>query len=433
MLRKLIVGFILMLVVSFYLFPITFTFLPASINSKMLVAVFGILSFIVVSIRKGAAELSEPVLMSALLAVIFSVWCLVSVTVNNSNQMEYVTYIVSYGTWLTGAYGVYAALRLAHGRVDIEVLVRYLAFVGVFQCVTAVLNDNYDGFSSFIGRIWIGVDYYKSHYRMYGMGAALDSAGVRFSVIQVMIAHVFATNPHTRRSKRAQLLFLLSFSVIVIIGSVISRTTLVGSGLGLAYIGLSLAKLRRGGFITLRMLQIYVVFLFAMAGVLLFSMYFYETSRTFHGYMRFGFEAFFNWAETGEFRTSSSDILSTMWVWPKDTMTWVIGSGVISVFEIGSDIGYCNFIFYCGIVGLALFSIFFLYCHWVQIRKFQNFRMAAFLLTALTFILWTKVMTDIFFIDALLFCIAGDEWNAASEEGPAEYGETEPALEIEAS
>ena len=55
-----------------------------------------------------------------------------------------------------------------------------------------------------------------------------------------------------------------------------------------------------------------------------------------------------------------------------------------------------------------IFSIFFIYCHTVQIRKFQQFKFTAWLLVALTFIVWVKVATDIFFIDALLFCIASD-------------------------
>ena len=431
MLRRLIVGFILMLVVSFYLFPIMFTFLPNSINSKMIVAVFGIIAYAFDSVRKGSAEISGSVLMAALIAIIFSVWCLVSVTASNTLDMEYVSYIVSFGTWMAGAYGVYAALHLAYERVDMEILVRYLALVGVFQCVSAVLIDNYGGFASFVDRYVVGGDYYRNGQRLYGIGAALDPAGVRFSVIQVMIAHLFATHPNVRSTRRHQLTLLIAFSVIVIIGSVISRTTLVGSGLGLAYIALSLNRLRRGGFISLRTLRGYVVFLFAMAGVLAFSLYFYETSRTFHGYLRFGFEAFFNWAETGEFRTSSSDHLNTMWVWPEDSWTWIIGRGTFGVFQNNTDIGYCNFIFYCGIIGLVLFSVFFLYCHWSQIRKFNHFQIAALLLTAFTFIVWVKVTTDIFFIDALLFCIAGDEGNAVPEEGPEAYGETEPALEIE--
>ena len=425
MIRKVLVGFLLMLVVSLYVFPIEFTFLPRSINSKMIIAVFGILAYAFDSLRRGAAEMSGSVLMAALLAVIFSVWCLFSTTFSNTPDKTYVSYFISFGTWLAGAYGVYAALRLGHEKVDLEILVRYLALAGVFQCVAAVMNDNYDWFASFVKRIWaVGPDYYSRHNRLYGIGAALDPGGICFSVIQVMIAHLFATHPNVRSRRAPQLFLLLAFSVITIIGSVISRTTLVGSGLGLAYIVYSLIKLRQGGFITLRMLQIYVVFLFAMIGVLAFSIYFYSASRTFHGYLRFGFEAFFNWAETGVFRTSSTDILDTMWVWPQDTLTWIIGKGTIANYINGTDIGYCNFIFYCGIIGLVLFSAFFVYCHWVQNHKFANFRIAALMLIALTFIIWAKVTTDIFFIDALLFCIAADE---LTEEETLPQAETETA------
>lgn len=418
MIRKLIVGFILTLVMSLYVFPITFTFLPDAVNSKMLVAGFGILAFAYDSVRKGAAEISGVTLMAGLLAIIFSVWCLFSITVSNTPEKTYVNYVVSFVTWLAGAYGVYAALRSGHETVDLQILVRYLALVGVFQCVAAVLIDNYGWFNSFVRSFWAyGPDYYERNQRLYGIGAALDPGGIRFSVIQVMIAHLFATHPKVRDNRQSQLTLLIAFSIITIIGSVISRTTLVGSGLGLAYIGFSLMKLRKGGFITLRMLQIYVVFIFAMAGVLAFSIYFYSASQTFHGYLRFGFEAFFNYAEIGEFRTNSTDILDTMWVWPEDTLTWLIGRGTFGVFQNGTDIGYCNFILYCGIIGLLIFSVFFIYCHWVQVNKFANFHMAALMLIALTFIVWVKVTTDIFFIDALLFCIAGDEF---AEEAEAE-------------
>ena len=424
MIRKLIVGFILTLVVSFYVFPIEFTFLPQSINSKIIIAIFGIMAYAFDSLKKGAAEISGSVLLALLWAVIFSVWCLFSITVSNTPDKTYVTYIVSFATWLTGAYGVFAALHLEHKDVDLEVLVRYLAWAGVFQCVTAVLIDNYAGFSSFVDSFMaVGQDFYKRNHRLYGIGAALDPGGIRFSVIQVMIAHLFATHPKVRNNRRSQLFLLLAFSVITIIGSVISRTTLVGSGLGLAYIGYSLIKLRQGGFITLRMLQIYVVFFVALAIVLAFSVYFYSASRTFHGYLRFGFEAFFSWAETGEFRTGSTDELGQMWVWPKDPLTWLIGQGTYGIYQNNTDIGYCNFILYCGIIGLLLFSIFFLYCHWSMNYKFANFHLAALMLIALTFIIWVKVTTDIFFIDALLFCIAGDALQ--EEDSPEEETEME--------
>ncbi len=410
MLKKVFVGLILMLAVSFYFFPFSFPFLPEALNTKIFMAVFGISAFIYDSIKRHGMYFSEPTLFSGLLAAIFSVWCLFCITIANTFTTVYADYLVSYLTWMFGAYGVYAALKSYHEKVDLEILIRYLAMVGVFQCIIAVLIDNVEFVERMVDYVMYqaGGNYYKAHNRMYGLGAALDPAGVRFSVILIMIAHQFSTSQNVRNSRLYQSTDLIAYAIITIIGAVISRTTVVGAGLGLFYIIITLIRMRRGGFITTGMVQAFFWFFIVMAGIIGAAIYFYRTSDTFQGYLRFGFEAFFNWVETGEFSTSSTDILETMWVWPTDTRTWIIGRGVFGVFDTGSDIGYCNFIALCGLIGMVIFSIFFLYCHIVQNRKFRMFGLTSILLIAITFIVWMKVATDIFFIDALLFCIVGD-------------------------
>ena len=409
MFRKILIGSILVLVTSFYLFPFSFTFLPQSVNSKILVAVFGIMAFVYDSIRKKAMELSQETIIAALIAALFSLWCLFSVTIAGTYEMDYATYLVSFLTWMAGAYGVYAALRIGHGKADLELLIRYLALVGVFQCVAAVMIDNNESFRRFVDRFVWGNEYYREHMRMYGIGAALDPAGIRFSVILVMIAHQFSTNRAVRTKGMYQVSNMVAYAIIVIIGSVISRTTIVGGVMGIVYIIFSLIKLRQGGFITTNMLRVFFIFIVVLAAIIGASIYFYRVSHTFEGYLRFGFEAFFNWVETGEFRTSSTDELGHMWIWPDDVRTWLIGRGTYGVFENDTDIGYCNFIFYCGLIGVIIFSLYFIYCHLSLNRKFKQFWITSLLLTALTFIFWCKVTTDIFFIDALLFCIPGDK------------------------
>lgn len=408
MIRRFIRNLVLIIVTSFYLFPVTFTFLPESINSKILVAVFGIAAFAFDSIKKKSFGLSRATISAALIAMVFSVWCLFSVTIAGTYEMDYATYIVSFMTWMAGAYGVWTILRLGYGKVTLGLLVRYLALVGVCQCVAAVLIDNNQAFSNLVDRFIVGGEYYREHRRMYGIGAALDPAGIRFSIILVMIAHQFSTDAEVRSKGLYQTTVMVSYTIITIIGLVISRTTMVGVVTGLAYMIVSLIRLRQGGFITMRMLRIFFVFLIVMTGIVVTSIYLYRTNSTVEGYLRFGFEAFFNWVETGEFRTNSTDELSAMWVWPEDFRTWLIGRGTFGVFENDTDIGYCNFVLYCGVIGLTLFSVFFIYSHLVMNRKYTSFGIISFLLIMMTFIFWLKVTTDIFFIDALLLCITGD-------------------------
>lgn len=408
--RRFLVGLILTVVVSFYVFPISFTFLPHGINSKILVAVFGILAFIYDGIRKKGVYFSQYTIFGAALASTFSIWCLISITNTSNYNTIYADYIVSYATWLAGAYGVYAALSLAYEKVDLEIITRYLALAGVFQCIMAVLIDNYAFIQSFVDRFMDDKqDFYKRGHRLYGIGAALDPGGIRFSVILVMIAHQFSTNTNVRNNSLYQATDLIAFAIITIIGSVISRTTTIGAALGVAYIIIALFRMRKGGFVTTRMVRRFFWFILVMIGIICAAIYFYRTSATFKEYLRFGFEAFFNWVETGEFRTNSTDILmGRMWIWPQDLHTWVFGQGTFGIYENNTDIGYCNFTLYCGLVGMVIFSIFFLYCHFAMVSKYHEFGIVACLLTALTFIVWIKVTTDIFFIDALLFCAVGD-------------------------
>ncbi len=325
--------------------------------------------------------------------------------------MTYASYVVSYLTWMAGAYGVYSALRLGYDKVDLPLLTRYLAYVCVAQCLIAVLIDN----SSFVEQLVDsfmdqGQDFYKRGHRLYGIGAALDPSGIRFSTVLVLLAHQIATNKSLQVNRWYLVSIMIDYSIIMILGAVISRTTLVGASLGLGYILFSLIKFRKGGFMTLRMIQMIYRFLIALTGIVIVTVVIYRHSVPFQGYFRFGFEAFFNWVETGEFHTSSSDhLMQTMWIWPEDFRTWMIGRGTFANYINDTDIGYCNFVFYCGVIGLFLFSTYFIYCHLSLNRKFRNFLICSLLLVSLTFIIWAKVATDIFYIDALLFCIAADE------------------------
>lgn len=409
--RKILVGLILTVVMSFYVFPISFTFLPYAINSKILVAVFGVIAFVFDGIRKNGIFFSQYTILGAILAGAFSVWCLYAITESSTYNTIYADYIVSYATWLAGAYGAYSALRLEYEKVDLEIIIRYLALAGVFQCITAVMIDNSSAFESIVDRFMDnGQDFYRRAHRMYGIGAALDPAGIRFSVILIMIAHQFASSPVVRNNSLYQTSDLVAFATITIIGAVISRTTIIGAGMGISYIGIALFRMRKGGFVTLKLVQRFFWFIIVMVCIVGAAIYFYHTSNTFQGYLRFGFEAFFNWVETGEFRTSSTDTLTNeMWIWPSDLHTWIFGQGTFGIFENNTDIGYCNFTLYCGLIGMVIFSVFFLYCHFAMTKKYQEFNITACLLTALTFIVWVKVTTDIFFIDALLFCAVGDE------------------------
>ena len=226
---------------------------------------------------------------------------------------------------------------------------------------------------------------------------------MRFSVVLVLIAHQLSTDERIINNIALSLFYLISFAVIVIIGSIIARTTWVGAIAGLFYMIVHNLRLNRG---VMKRSQIRYWALFI--GITFFSVLIcvmlYRMSPEYRNNLRFGFEGFFNWVETGVFRTDSTDKLNRiMWVWPNDTRSWILGKGLFDNWVFGTDIGYCRFTLYCGLVGLILFSLFFVYNSFSLIRRFPNVTFFALMLLALTFVVWLKVATDLFFIYALLF------------------------------
>ena len=203
------------------------------------------------------------------------------------------------------------------------------------------------------------------------------------------------------------LFYFISFALIIVVGSMIARTTWVGGILGILYLALSYLKINKG-FISSRQVSFWLILGGITALTILVSIWLYNHNPEFRQNLRFGFEGFFNWAETGVFRTDSTDKLNRiMWVWPTDTRSWIIGTGLFADWVYGTDIGYCRFVLYCGLVGMVIFSLFFIFNGLSVIHLLPGTKYLPLFLIALTFIIWLKVSTDIFFIYAVLFSLAG--------------------------
>ena len=101
--------------------------------------------------------------------------------------------------------------------------------------------------------------------------------------------------------------------------------------------------------------------------------------------------------------------MNVMWRWPDNFHDWMIGTGRFGVFEWGTDIGYCNFILYCGLIGFSIFAAYFIFVSLSLNTKFKDFYLLSLLLITLQAIVWAKVTTDIFLLLALLLCVDSDD------------------------
>lgn len=398
---KILLGIIL----SFYLFPFGFTFLPESINTKALLAVLGVIVCVLDYMPRKAINANFQFIISFFIAVSFSIFCFFTADYNNTNDYSYASYLVSFFIWVFGAYFVGWCLRSYYGILTFRSLCYYLLAVCAVQCVLALLIDEIPALKNLVDSyVQQGQYFLNSINRLYGIGASLDPAGVRFSVVLIMIVALINNDEKLRNDKLALTFVIIGFFFVAMVGNMISRTTTTGFALALGYffVGSGLINFN----IKVSSIKLGVIFGFIVIFVLVISVFLYNTNPDFNSNIRFAFEGFFNWAETGVWRTDSTDTLqNVMWIWPEDTKTWVIGSGLFGNFVYSTDIGYCRFILYCGIIGFSIFSLLFIYNSIAFIVKVPKYWMLFALLCLLTFIIWLKVATDIFFIYALLYTV----------------------------
>jgi len=401
------------IITSLYFFPIEFTFFPG-VNTKMMLAIVGVLFLLLDNLNRRNILMYKEIFTASIFAVLFSFICYYSVVYNNTDDYTYSTYIVSMAVWLGGAFAVCRIIHMVHGYISIKLVVNYLVWVCAVQCVLALLIDNIISFKIFVDTYISGTvtdtESMNRLNRLYGIGAALDVAGTRFAAILVMIAVLISNDNEIKANKKQIAMYVFLFVLIAIIGSMIARTTTIGMFMAIIYILYTTGVLR----VRRSNLKLFGVFVGVLLLSLVVCVLLYHKVPAARSLFRFAFESFFNWMETGQWKSNSTDMLQGMWFWPESLKTWIIGDGYFAGpsgkgYYMGVDVGYLRFIYYCGILGLSVFSLFFVYLSVACYQKFPNHKHLFLFLFVLVFIIWVKVSTDIFLIYALFLCIPGEE------------------------
>lgn len=399
---------------SFYFFPIFFTFLPAA-NTKMILAASGLVALgFRLARNQDVAYIDKGFLVLTLWAFAISLISLVTMTFNCTLDSSFATYFMSMWVWLGGAYMVVSIIRWVHGCVGVQLVSNYLISVCTIQCALAMFFQYFPGIDEAVSSIIGGNEAYmgaNTGDRLHGIGCALDVAGFKFASILCMIGYLISRLKGSE--ERLQFfIYMTCFVIIVVIGNMISRSTIVGVGLVAVYWTFCLFyRGRKSPYVISSFLMVLLCVPIVVA--------LYYTSPIIEKNLRFGFEGFFSLAETGKWQTNSNDILENMVVFPDNIKTWIIGDGYASNpsfdpyytgpsfhgFYMQTDIGYCRYIFYFGIIGLGLFIGYFINIYYILERRFPQWKMLFFAILMVNFIGWTKVSTDLFVVFAPFLCI----------------------------
>lgn len=380
---------------------------PSGPNTKMIVAVIGLLWFGYDALLRRNVQLPQVMVVGLLFAGLYSIINIFAIEFNATDDYSYANYVTTFLVWIFSVYPAIALIRLTHGAVTLPLITYYLVATTLFQCLTGLIMDNNPGFDEFNAKIvaW-DMDFYDRIGRIRCFSTALDFGGVRFSLVLILIMGMLGRDESVRKSKGAMFYLLLSFFVIAGIGNMVARTTTVGVVVGLVILVIYMfgSGPRLGG-------SGYIIGLFftTLGLVSVVGVYLYNTDEYYYNLIRFAFEGFFNLVEKGEFTTDSTEVLESMWKWPSDTKTWIIGSGIYGDWAYGTDIGYCRLILYSGLAGFVVFAMSFVYYAYYFARKYPRYIWLFVAYLAMTFIVWMKVSTDILMIYAFFFWFTAEE------------------------
>lgn len=409
---------------SFYYFPIEFTFLPG-VNTKMAMAGFGLIVLFFQLARQRRPHIDSGVFKLSIIALAVSFWGFASVTYNETYDYTYVTYIVSMWVWLSGAYVVVTLMRALHGYMSIELVCNYLIGVCTLQCISALMIDSIPAFKVFIdtyvsGFGFVDLSKINSVKRLYGIGAGLDVAGLRFSAVLCAISYI-TVRISGRAQKKFIWIYMICFIIISLVGNMIARTTIVGVGLAVIYWIIAGIKDCTKAESEIYYLWRWMLGIGAISLMIIIPLY--NVNPGFRENVRFAFEGFFSLAEKGVWHVDSNDILKNMYVFPDNLKTWIIGDGYIENpksdpyyigemtggYYMGTDVGYLRFIFYFGVLGLITFVYYFVALTKWCMRKFTNQQLLFLLFLLVNLIGWFKVATDVFLVFAPFLLISSEE------------------------
>lgn len=385
----------------------------------MLLAVVGLMIGGMKMLNARTAEVDKTFFTLSAYALIISLVCFFAIAYNETTDTAYVFYMMSMWTWLGGAYAICNIIRAVHGKLSITLVADYLIAVCVFQCIMAVVIDSVPSVQEVVDTyVIIGQEFNKSVNRLYSVGAHLDTAGMRYSLVLVMLAHILLNIQKTIHKKWLWL-YLIAYVIIIVIGNMMARTTSVGMVLSVLYLIIGSSKTDLS---STRILWSRIGFIALLA--IPYLVYKYNTDVSFHKDIRFAFEGFFALFEKGQWEVGSNTQLKNMIVFPNNLKTWIIGDGyfnnpvhtdpyytgeITGGYYKNTDIGYLRFIFYMGLTGLFAFSLFMCKAAQMAMERFREYRTMILLLLLVHFVVWFKVSSDCFVIFALLLCIPKED------------------------
>lgn len=409
----------LLLLVFFYIYPVLFSFLPFELRIRTLFAIGGVVLLFFRNygqLQKAKFCIDRSTSGLLILSSIIAIITLFTSVINGTSDFVYLSMPFSVIVVLAAAYFITECFKLVYERISFELIAQYVVGAVVLQMVIAVIFFLQPELMFQFNKLLVFEELEQQvieatvGLRIQGFGTNFFEAGVINSCSLILIFAALKC----AKSKRQIFYYAISLTLILIIGSMMSRTTLIGFSLGVLLWVLTSDFFRFR--ISQRFLRIWKYFLYITGVIILcFLLLPSDFLNKFDDVTRFGFEMFFKYIDSGKFETASSNELKEVFLFPDQIKTILIGDGLLSdpgnpeyAYYMNTDVGYSRLIYYFGVVGTVMFFMFYLYlCYQTMQRNDKKYALFFMMLFLLVLVLHLKGCTNIMFFILLFYFADG--------------------------
>jgi hypothetical protein len=406
--------FITQVLLFLYLYSIPLKGLPFGIGTRivfsicgLLIVVYGLFSlrikFNFISINRFLLSL-----LSFVLLLVITIYT--SCFINSTTDTSLIRISFSYLLTILSVYFFYRIISNLFPKIFFLSLLNMIVICSVIQVSTALLMFVSPDFKELIISMIDPKDFLIeeillfSNFRLIGLGSNPFVTGFTNGFSLILLSFLIKKN----QNRKLLIFYIVSFLMILVVGSMIARTTLIGGFLSICSLLLSirLHKINLNKLI-LKMLM--------YLGLVLFLVIFIKSLdkgfvSKINDSFEYGFEAFYNLKSGHGAQTESTNELKEMYFFPDKLSTYIIGDGYYMnpynslSYYMNTDAGYIRLLYYIGLFGLAFYlAIQLLPIGYVYFNS-QEKQLKQFCLLLMIFflLLMIKGVTDLFFLSYLI-------------------------------
>ena len=390
-----------------YLSDMPYYFLPDNIRSRLFLGILGVLIFFTHYTHKF--KISKPIYYNILLLLALLFPFLITIIIN--------TIIDSWGfRAILNTFVFFAAFlvifffkkefKSKDSSFNIDEIVKFVINIILINIFIAIIMFFHTPFKDFIFSIQgysnnEALNYFSS-FRLFGIGNfSLFPSGVFCSVGLILTTYFL--------KRKITFKWSIIYLIILISGIFFARTTLIGFFISIIFFFFP----EKFSFITIvktfkKVLLLFLVLfvIFVLSGDFLKKIIIESSDNKMQ---KHALELFVNFFVSNKFETESTNDLKTMYVYPDDLKTWIIGDGRFSAedgihYYKGTDVGYLRILFFMGLIGISVFFFQKIYLFFSTIKLDKSisldFKQFLFFLFILMIVLNFKGFVD---LDVIIF------------------------------